>query len=609
MKLSTAIIAALAAVSIDAKSLDAKTLSKTMKNVETKNLLRQARKLDEQQEQEDFQITSDFSIKFNSCASLKVLDVDDISDYITNAQYSGADVDISSLNIYKDYVIFDAISASSGQTVQYVVDVATYVQSLVEAIPNEHEEYCKVCEEAEESCYYNAYTQAADANNGGRKLSENYQSIDCTTCYNNGCFSQNEEGEDGEGGESGDDESLYVDSNGYTSSNALEWLDEISECQEISPDSGYNNYNGYYKLYAGLTCNRKGTGVEIGVFSNEECTMQSTQTTYVNIVQYEAQIKAYYEMTKTLVENAFTQRTSCAATTYVNPFEDNDGNRRKLSEDEDANEEDAENDEEDANADADEAEEEEESEEEGEISEICQRLTEENSFELSQSCDGDNNNEDGNGNGNGNYQYDEYGNAWGTYYYGNYGYISYDINDIDDMEQVCTAFKMKSGSYSRVGVSASTSLYDYSGKYTNTYTWNLQGGSASSNNGDSSSSSSSSSNGSSSYNETSNGDGFDWQGTKQQIGDKYNEMSTKVGNGINSASEKTGLEVEEIIGIIVGALAALCLFTWCGCYCCCKKNADEKQVLLIGEHGEQRGHKEWKAKDKWNTTKNRATWA
>lgn len=597
-----------------------------MKNVETAKLLRQARKLDEQ-EQEDFQITSDFSIKFNSCASLKVLDVDDVGNYISNAQYSGANVDLSSLNIYKDYVIFDATSASSGQTVQYVVDVATYVQTLLEAFPNEFEEYCKACEEAEEACYYNSYSQAADANNGGRKLTENYQYIDCDTCYANGCLKANEEG----GDESGDDESVYVDSNGYTSSDALEWMNEISECQEISPDSGYNNYNGYYKLYAGLTCNRKGTGVEIGIFSNEECTMQSTQTTFVNIVQYEAQIKAYYELTKTLVENAFTQSTSCAATTYVNPYENNGGNRRrKLNEDEDANAdeadedaneedanedadaEDADNEDADANEEADEAEEEEEEEsEEDEINEICQKLTEENSFELSQSCNEDNQD------GNNNYQYyDENGNAWGSYYYENYGYISYDINDIDDMEQVCTAFKKKSGSYNRVGVSASTNLYDYTRRYTNTYTWDLLGGSTSSNNGGSNGSSSngsssngSSSNGSSSNNENSDSSGFDWQGTKQQIGDKYNEMSTKVGNGINSASEQTGLEVEEVIGIIVGALAALCIFTFCACQCCCKKSSDEKQVHLMGEPEVPREKTQWKAKDKWNATKNRATWA
>jgi len=585
MKLSTAVIAALAAVSVDAKSLDAKTLSKTMKNVETKKLLRQARKLDEQQ---DFQITSDFSIKFNSCASLKVLDVEDVSTYITNAQYSGSSVDISSLNIYKDYIIFDATSASSGQTVQYVVDVATYVQSLVEAVPNDYEEYCDVCKEAEESCA-SSNTQTASANDGGRKLTENYQSIDCDTCYANGCFSEGEEEDEEDGA---DEQSVYTDSNGNTSNDALEWLNEISECQEISQDSGYGNYNGNYNLYAGLTCNKRGSGVEIGIFSNEDCTMQSTQTTFVTIVQSETQIKSYYEMTKTLVESAFTQSTSCAATTFVNPFEENDGNRRKLDEDEDANEdadaedaqgddanadadaEDAQGDDANADADADDAEEEQQQEEDGEISEVCQKLTEENSFVLSQACNDD---------GSDNYQYDENGNAWGTYYYENYGYMSYDITDTEDAEQVCTAFKKKSGYYNRIGISDSTYLYDYSGKYTNTYTWNLLGGSASSNNGSS---------------------GYDWQGTKQQIGDKYNDMSTKVGNGINSAAEKTGLEVEEVIGIIVGALAALCIFTLCGCYCCCKKNTDEKQLRLIGSE-----QKEWKAKDKWSTSKSRATWA
>mmetsp|Transcript_27937 Transcript_27937/g.67974 ORF Transcript_27937/g.67974 Transcript_27937/m.67974 type:complete len:618 (+) Transcript_27937:26-1879(+) len=617
MKLSTAVIAALAAVNVDAKkTLDAKTLRKTINKAATKqSLLRKARKLD-QQEDGDFQITSDYFIKFNSCASLKLLDVDDVSTYITNSQYSGSNVDLDSLNVFKDYIVFDATSASSGQTVQYVIDVATYVDTLVQAIPSDYEAYCETCEDAYETCAASSVSTAG-ADEGGRKLTYNYEQVDCDLCYANGCFYEAEnEGEDAG--------SVYTDSYGYTSTDALEWLSGVSECQEISQDNGYTNFNGYYTLYAGLTCNAAGTGVEIGLFANDECTVQSTQTSFSNIISSETQINSYFELTKSLVEHSFTQTTSCAETSFINPYEDN-GNRRRLpgddededqdqdeNQDEQQDEQQDENQDEQADADADEdanadangddnaqangddnaAQEEAEEEEEDNdpVNEICQALTED-SFSL-QDCNQD---------GNNNYQYDENGNAWGTYYYGSYGYITYDITDTEDDDQICMAMKKKSGYYNRVGSGSNTKLYNYNGRKSNTYSWDLYSGSSTNGYNPSGSSSSGSSSGSNGSN-----NGFDWQDTKQQIGDKYNTMSDKIGNGIDRASEQTGLEVEEVIGVIVGALAALCLFIACGCYCCCKKDTDEKQVNLLGEGRERR---EWSAKDKWATSRNKATWA
>ncbi|KAL3930663.1 MAG: hypothetical protein SGBAC_011666 [Bacillariaceae sp.] len=609
MKLSTAVIAALAAVHVDAKkNLDMNTLQKTMNNVNTKqSLLRKARKLDQQEQGDDagFQITSDYAIKFNSCASLKLLDIDDVSTYITNTQYSGSNVDLSTLNIYKDYIVFDATSASSGQTVQYVIDVASYVQTLVQATPSDYEGYCTACDEAYESCAASNVSTAA-ADEGGRKLTVNYETIDCDLCYANGCFYNEENG--GAGGDGSN--SVYTDSYGYTSNDALEWLNSVSQCQEISQDNGYANFNGYYTLYAGLTCNAAGTGVEIGVFANNECTVQTTQTTFSNVLTSETKINSYFDLTKTLVEHSFTQTTSCAETSFVNPYEQN-GNRRRLQgEDEDENQDANQDENQDANQDEnqdanqdenqdangddaadqdangdDNAQADEQQAADEDLSEICQALTE-SSFTL-QDC---------NQNGQSNYQYDENGNAWGTYYYGSYGYITYDITDTEDVDQVCMAMKKKSGYYNRIGSGSSTKLYNYNGRKTNTFTWDLYSGSST--NGYFPNGSSSGSSGSDS--------GFDWQGTKQQIGDKYNNMSEKVGDGINRASEKTGLEVEEVIGIVVGALAAMCLFIVCGCYCCCKKDTDEKQLNLLGKGTERR---EWKAKEKWETSRNKATWA
>lgn len=186
--------------------------------------------------------------------------------------------------------------------------------------------------------------------------------------------------------------------------------------------------------------------------------------------------------------------------------------------------------------------------------------------------------------------------------------ISYDINDAEDVEQVCTAMQSKGGSYSTKGPSAK--IYSYNGKTSqNTYTWGLADSSSNNSQTSAPTTTSDSSNGG-------GGDGFDWEGTKQQVGDTYSNVSgkvsetygnvsEKVGNGISRASEKSGLAIEEVVGIVLGALAGLCLFLTCACYCCCKRtDEDPKQVHLIG-----RERKEWQAKDKWNTTQNRDTWA
>jgi hypothetical protein len=189
--------------------------------------------------------------------------------------------------------------------------------------------------------------------------------------------------------------------------------------------------------------------------------------------------------------------------------------------------------------------------------------------------------------------------------------ISYDINDVEDVGQVCTAIQSKQGSYSTVGVSSSNLIYDYSSSSSsNTYTWGLANGSSNANTNSQTAAPTSGN--------TSNSTGFDWEGTKQQVGDTYNSVSDKVGetygtvsekvgSGITRASEETGLAVEEVVGIVLGALAGLCLFMMCGCYCCCKREEDPKQVQLIASSPRER--KQWTAKDNWNTTRDRSTWA
>eukprot|EP00980_Cylindrotheca_fusiformis_P018582 scaffold6158_cov67-Cylindrotheca_fusiformis.AAC.3 len=97
----------------------------------------------------------------------------------------------------------------------------------------------------------------------------------------------------------------YNYQNMYSTEEAAEWLENVAQCQQLNYDEGYAIYsnNGYsytrsyssyngnryqsqeqqqqqyeqqqaqqYEMYAGMMCNAAGTGMEIGIFLDDECT-------------------------------------------------------------------------------------------------------------------------------------------------------------------------------------------------------------------------------------------------------------------------------------------------------------------------------------------------
>jgi hypothetical protein len=298
-----------------------------------------------QQQQQQQQIDGSFTINFNTCTSLRILD-DDVMEYASNG---------GSFQASKDYVIFTAYNDYS--TRKYAIDIPTFVSSIIGMILQENENYCDVCAEAKDQCLYNNYGNSGGAayyqnqnsayqmsnsdGDGNRFLRmlqyENYaEPIDCQTCA----------------AICSDDNNQYQYA--YTTEESAEWLEAMGECQQVyNQNQAYNTYSGnyynneqvYYQnqqqnggndgnqnqkqdaymnnnlSYASFMCNSAGTGMEFGLFKDEACTIYDSSAVFTSFLSRGTAEWMYYQKTKQLVEYIFKEPISCMDTEYINPFE------------------------------------------------------------------------------------------------------------------------------------------------------------------------------------------------------------------------------------------------------------------------------------------------
>jgi hypothetical protein len=367
-----------------ARSLNAPAIQERMNQIPALHWLRNL-------EEEEWEITGDYSVRFNECLSLSVLsnqeDGDNNGDDNNNNNLSSTAT--------ADYVILDVISSYDGSVRNFAIDLSTFVTTLVNYIPDQMESYCEACDY--DYCLYGGdNANGDDANNDDqdqqqedgegddnqgddrrlRHLEQNDGKIvyvECDMCNSLSCFDDDENQQQDDG-----------NNNVLTNEYAVEWLLDLGECQAIDEDNSYNYYNNNgYQLYAGYACNSDGTGMEIGVFQDEDCSVLSSDTSFGDVLASGGNAATYQSMTANLVRRVFAQYFDCMNTEYVNPNQDADDNE----EGDDENDEDG----------------------DFEANEYCQQLLEENSFAMDESCsDEDGDNDD-------NYQYDEDGNPWGQY--------------------------------------------------------------------------------------------------------------------------------------------------------------------------------------------------
>lgn len=304
------------------------------------------------------ELTGAYSIQFQSCFSFTtsyedVFDDDEENMGTMTLMSTGAIMPIQSYAIFRICYGNNCYANGNEALLEYVVDLTTYVTALVNYLPEQMEGFCEACQENYDSCIailYGQYGQAynnenaykyqqynANDNNyngnnvnnvnynnaqygyyangnGNRKLSDFQQRVleggqvvrqlDCQLCEEYSCLDDD------------DNNDMY----GFDA--ASEWLQEVAECKEtgISYQGGYNNqyggqYGGQYyqqnqqgdeqaELYAGVICNGAGTGIELGLFYDEECKLYLPNEAYTNYMSYFEQ--TYQQMTKEIVEFTFS---------------------------------------------------------------------------------------------------------------------------------------------------------------------------------------------------------------------------------------------------------------------------------------------------------------
>ena len=296
-------------------------------------------------EQGAFEISGKHSIQFSTCIDLTVKDKDLLSEDLVSYTKSGQ------LVAEKSYILFEVCETDNcyyqahDSKSTFLVDAPTFVQALATYIPTQYENYCQGCRENEDYCYGNYGNQdqenaadeagnneeqdaqeaennqedkneqeAQDQNqNGGRLLAvQEVEMIDCKKCTQLNCYEENNQ-----------DDQYNIDYEG-----ALEWL---VGCNQIENEA-WNNYN----LYSGLICNQAGTGIEIGVFMDENCLVYLPEKSFSSIMS--AEDKAYVNKTTELVEYMFTNPTDCyyEEIKYTNPYDyQNDGNANEQAQNDD----------------------------------------------------------------------------------------------------------------------------------------------------------------------------------------------------------------------------------------------------------------------------------
>ena len=156
-----------------------------------------------------------------------------------------------------------------------------------------------------------------EGDEGGRKLNQvNY--IDCDQCETYECFEQEDDGNNAYQEEE-------IDYDG-----AVEWIEGLAGCYQT--EYQMNDYN----LYGGLLCNSDGSGVEIGVFLDEDCTLYPTEKSFQNIMSNDD--SNYYSKASELIQHMFTTDVSCGAdnTEYTNPYDNEGADEDDADEDDEA---------------------------------------------------------------------------------------------------------------------------------------------------------------------------------------------------------------------------------------------------------------------------------
>lgn len=137
--------------------------------------------------------------------------------------------------------------------------------------------------------------------NGGRMLEQLYKKIDCETCGVFGCFREDttEEGSDAEA--EGNEDYQY---NEVNTENIAAWVDAIGKCKKTDA-----LLDDLWPLYAGFMCNENGSGVDIALFLDEDCTVYTSRQSFKKVAN--ANDQAYMYEAEDMITYPFKNDISC----------------------------------------------------------------------------------------------------------------------------------------------------------------------------------------------------------------------------------------------------------------------------------------------------------
>jgi hypothetical protein len=255
------------------------------------------------------------SIIFKSCQTLSV-ETNSDSNTVQTLVASGAAKGVQS------YVEFDVCDSQfctqEGSRTSYVVPLSDYMNAFSEFLPTKQAEYCEGCINNNDYCqiqyypntnvemptqyYYDQYVQ----NNGGRRLAQNgvfYEAINCDLCRSYNCmYTENEE---------------YNNRIAWTQENSKSWIQSMTSCYQ-NPNRPVIVNQDTEASFA-FVCNAEGTGVEIGVFLDSDCTIYDSQIHFGSVMGQSDYY--FFTQSKANVEFIFENSFSCynPEITYVSP--------------------------------------------------------------------------------------------------------------------------------------------------------------------------------------------------------------------------------------------------------------------------------------------------
>ena len=221
---------------------------------------------------------SSYSIKFEKCLYIKQYDEDHNDETVLATQ---------KLVVFRLCYNNGGMCSSNGCKTnygEYVIDMDTYLEATLQHKKNEQDDYCEACQ----SC-----ADAADGGGRDRRRSRRLATtVDCDTCYSQCQNIDNME------------EYGYVDAAEYY------------KCEKV-----YMNDNTGVVYYAGAMCDKSGTRIKVGLFTDEYCETYDSDAspdTYIKKNGYNVKLSYH------LMKHTFTTEDCVASCAGVDD-DDDDG--------------------------------------------------------------------------------------------------------------------------------------------------------------------------------------------------------------------------------------------------------------------------------------------